>query len=86
MLKKSVIKKLETISMLQVNVENSIGCLRFNVPTEIHVVFHNTSNDDYHFIIKVLAKEFEGQFEFLMGKHRKEEKFFCFDIKRSYKS
>ena len=72
--------------MLQVNVEHSIDCLRFNVPTEIPAVCHNTSNDDYHFIIKVLAKEFEGQFECLRRKHRKEEKFFCFDIKRSYKS
>ena len=33
------------------------------VPKEIPVVFHNGSTYDYHFIIKELAKEFEGQFE-----------------------
>ena len=36
------------------------------------IVFHNGSNYDYHFIIKVLANEFEGQFEYLgenTGKH-----------------
>ena len=32
---------------------------------EIPVVFHNGSTYDYHFIIKQLAKEFEGQFECL---------------------
>ena len=34
-----------------------------NVPNENPVVFHNGSNYDYHFIIKELANEFEGQFE-----------------------
>ena len=36
--------------------------LRFNVPIEISVVFHNGSNYDYHFIIKQLANKCEGQF------------------------
>ena len=31
----------------------------------IPVVFHNGSKYDYHFIIKELAKELEGQFESL---------------------
>ena len=35
------------------------------MPNEIPVVFHNSSNYDYHFIIKELAKEFEGQFKCL---------------------
>ena len=35
------------------------------MPKEIPVVFHNSSTYDYHFIIKDLAKEFEGQFECL---------------------
>ena len=39
--------------------------LKFNVPNEIPVVFHNVSNYDYHFIIKELANDFEGQFECL---------------------
>ena len=29
---------------------------------KIPVVFHNGFNNDYHFIIKELAEEFEGQF------------------------
>ena len=35
------------------------------MPSEILVVFHNGTNYDYHFIIKELANEFEGQFEYL---------------------
>ena len=42
---------------------HSICNLKFNMPNEIPVVFHNGSNYDYHFIIKELANEFEGQFE-----------------------
>ena len=34
--------------------------LRFNVSNEIPVVFHNSTNYEYHFIIKELANEFEG--------------------------
>ena len=41
---------------------NSICSLKFNVPNEIPVIFHNASNYDYHFI-KKSAKEFEGEFE-----------------------
>ena len=33
------------------------------MPNKIPAVFHNGSNYDYLFIIKELAKEFEGQFE-----------------------
>ena len=40
---------------------HSIFYLKFNVLNEIPVVFHNDSNYDYHFIIKELAKEFEGE-------------------------
>ena len=43
----------------------SICNLKFNVANEIPVVFHNGLNYDYHFIIKELANEFEGQFECL---------------------
>ena len=34
--------------------------LRYKIPKEIPVVFHNGSTYDCHFIIKGLAKEFEG--------------------------
>ena len=44
---------------------HNISSLRFNVPNEIPVVFHNGSNCVYHFIIKELANEFEGKFECL---------------------
>ena len=44
---------------------HSICNLKFHVPNEIPVIFHNGSNYDYHFIIKELANEFEGKFECL---------------------
>ena len=39
--------------------------LRYEIPKEIPVVFHNGSTCDYHFIIMELAEEFEGEFECL---------------------
>ena len=39
--------------------------LRYKIPKKIPVVFHNGSTYDYHFIIKELAEEFEGEFECL---------------------
>ena len=39
--------------------------LKFNVPDEILIFFHNSSNYDYHFIIKELENESERQFECL---------------------
>ena len=33
-----------------------------NVPKNIPIVFHNESNYDYHFVVKELAEEFQGQF------------------------
>ena len=41
---------------------HSICNLKFNVPNEIPVVFHNGLNYDYHFIIKELPNKFEGKF------------------------
>ena len=38
--------------------------LRYKIPIEIPVVFHNGSTYDYHFIIKKLAEEFEEELEF----------------------
>ena len=37
--------------------------LRYKVPKNIPVIFHNGSTYDYHFIIKELAREFDGNFE-----------------------
>ena len=39
--------------------------LRYKISKEIPVVFHNGSTYDYHFIIKNLAEEFEGEFQCL---------------------
>ena len=44
---------------------HNISNLRYKIPKEIPVVFHNGSTYDYHFIIKELVKEFEGNFECL---------------------
>ena len=59
------------------NVTHSICNLRFNVPNETPVSFHSGSNYDYHFIIKELANEFEGQFQCL---EENTEKFKTFSI------
>ena len=42
---------------------HNICNLRYKVPKEIPILFHNDSTYDYHFIIKELVKEFEGNFE-----------------------
>ena len=60
-----VIKKLETIVLLQV-----ICHLKFNLFNEIPVVLHNGSNYDYYFTINKLANEFEGQFLCLRKIHK----------------
>ena len=39
--------------------------MRYKIPKEIPVVFHNGFIYDYHFIIKELVKEFDGNFEWL---------------------
>ena len=44
---------------------HSICNLRYKIPQEIPVVFHNGSTYDYHFIIKQLDKEFKDNFECL---------------------
>ena len=45
---------------------HNICNLKFNVPNEIPVVFHNASNYDYHLIIRELANTFQGQFKCLV--------------------
>ena len=51
--------------------------MRYKVPKEIPVVFHNGSTYDYHFIIKELAKESESNFECL-GENT--EKYITFSV------
>ena len=55
--------------------------LRYKILKEIPVVFHNGSTHDYHFIIKELAEEFEGEFECL-GKNTKKYITFSVPFKR----
>ena len=55
--------------------------LRYKVPKEIPVVFHNGSTYDYHFIIiKKLAEEFKGEFKCL-GENK--EKYVPCEIQRN---
>ena len=56
---------------------HNICNLRYKIPKEIPVVFHNDSTYDYHFIIKELVKEFDGNFECL-GKNT--EKYITFSV------
>ena len=51
--------------------------LRYKVPKNIPVIFHNGSTCDYHFIIKERASEFDGNFECLGEKTEKIYNFFC---------
>ena len=52
--------------------------LRYKIPKEIPVVFHNGSKYDYHFIIKKLAEEqFEEEFECLV---ENTEKYITFSV------
>ena len=51
--------------------------LRYKIPKEIPVIFHNGSTYDYHFMIKELAKEFEGEFDCL-GENT--EKYITFSV------
>ena len=46
----------------KVSAAHSICNLKFSIPKEIRIVFHNESNYDYHVIIKELAEEFKVQF------------------------
>ena len=56
---------------------HNICNLRYKVPKEIPIVFHNGSIYDYHFIIKELVKEFDGNFECL-GENT--EKYITFSV------
>ena len=56
---------------------HNICNLRYKVPKEIPVVFDNGSTYDYHFIIKELVKEFNGNFDCL-GENT--EKYITFSV------
>ena len=56
---------------------HNICNMRYKILEEIPVVFHNGSTYDYHFIIKELEKEFDGNFEYL-GENT--EKYIAFSV------
>ena len=60
---------------------HNICNLRYKIPKEIPIVFHNGSTYDYHFIIKVLVKQFEGNFECL-GENTEKYIIFSVSIKK----
>ena len=60
---------------------HSICNLKFNVLNDISEVFHRGSDYDYHFIIKELANEFEGQFE-CIGENKVKCKTFSVPLKK----
>ena len=64
---------------------HNICNLRYKITTRIPVVFHNRSIYDYHFIIKELVKEFEGNFECL-GKNIEKYITFSVPIKKKIKN
>ena len=51
--------------------------LRYEIPKEIIVVFHNEPAHDYRLITKQLAKEFKGNFE---SKGENTEKYFTLSV------
>ena len=58
--------------------------LRYKIPKNILVIFHNGLTYDYHFIIKEQACEFDGNFECLWENTEKYF-FFLFPSKRELK-
>ena len=73
MLKIKNIAKLGIIFIIQVSMKvlymvlyiHVIHKLKYSVPKEIFIIFHNGSNYDSNFIINELVKELEGQFTYL---------------------
>ena len=61
---------------------HSICNPRYKTPKEIPVVFHIGSTYDYHFIIKQLAKEFDGRFDWL-DKIQKNILLFQYQLKKN---
>ena len=64
---------------------HNICNLRYIIPKEIPIVFHNGSTYDYHFIINELVKEFDVNFECL-GKNTEKYITFSVPIKKEIKN
>ena len=74
------------IISLQVNTDVlHITCnLRYSVPKEITVIFHDGLNYEYHFNITELAEEFKGEFRSL-GENTEKYKAFSVLIRKEIK-
>ena len=59
--------------------------LKYKVQKEVPIVFHKCSTYDYHFIIKKLAKEFDGNFECL-GENTEKYITFSVPIKKEFRN
>ena len=66
-------------------VAHNICNLRYRIPKEIPIVFHNGSTYDSHFIIKELVKEFDGNFECL-GENTEKYIMFSVPVKKEIKN
>ena len=64
---------------------HNICNLRYRIPKEIPIVFHNGSTYDYHFIIKELVKKSDGNFECL-GENTAKYITFSVPIKKEIKN
>ena len=64
---------------------HNICHLRYKIPKDIPIIFHNGSTYDYHFIIRKLVKEFEGNFECL-GENTEKYITFSVPIKKRIKN
>ena len=64
---------------------HSICNLNYKILKKIPVVFHNGSTDDYHFIIKQLAREFKENFEYV-GENTEKYITFSIPIKKKHDS
>ena len=64
---------------------HNICNLRYRIPKEIPIVFYNGSAYDYHFIIKELVKEFDGNFECL-GENTEKYITFSVPVKKEIKN
>ena len=79
-------KKSEIREIQRLIVAAHSSCnLRYKIPKEISVVFHNGSTYDYHFIIEEVVKEFKGNCDCLGGNT---EKYITFSapIKKEHKN
>ena len=70
----------QTNSHLHICTTRSICNSKYSISKEIPVAFHNGSKQNYYFIIKEVAKEFEEEFNSLGKNAEKYKTFFSLNI------